>query len=105
MAEQFLQAAQVGAAGQQMRRKAVAQRVRRRAFGEAQARARALHRAADDRRRQWPSPLSAEQRRVGGEVVGAQSDIGMDALAYRGQQRHDPRLAALAGNAQRLAER
>ena len=58
--------AQVAAGGQQMRRERVAQRVRRRAFGQAQRAPQILHQPLHDARVQ---PLAARAEELGIEAV------------------------------------
>ena len=63
----------------------------------------AAHRPADEVGVERPALGPDEQRRVAGQRIGAQRDIGVDRLAHRRDQRHDPGLAALAGDPHRLA--
>ena len=53
-----------------------------------------------------PPSRAAKQRRVARRPArGRARDIGLDRLAHLRQQRHDPRLVALAGHRDRLAQR
>ena len=61
MAEQFLQTAQIGAASEQMRRKTVAQRMRRRAFGQPQRAPRRPHTGPHDPGCQRPAARAEKQ--------------------------------------------
>jgi hypothetical protein len=100
MAEQFLDRAQIAAAGEEVRREGMAQRVRRRGFGQVERGAHLLHLALDDGRRERPA-LGAPEKRFGWvEVKGAEAAIVCDGGEGRGQDRDEPRLAALAGDAQ-----
>ena len=78
MAKQFLKAAQICPARKQMRGEAVAERMRCGPCRQPQSSPRHTHRAADDRRTEWPAARAPEQDFVTGESVRAKLAIGFD---------------------------
>ena len=100
MAEQFLDIAHAGAAGQQMRGEAVAQGVGGRRLGQAQGAAQLAQLALDDARIETPAARPDEQRAIGFEVIGAIGDVFVDGGADHGEQRRHALPAALAGDRQ-----
>ena len=105
MAEQFLDRAQVAAGAEQVRRKAVAQRMRRRGRRQAEITAQCLHLPLHQARMQRPAARADKQRLVRGEPIRTHGEIVGDRLAHRRQHRQLAGLAALAGDRQRLAGR
>ena len=117
MAEQLLDRAQVGAAVEQVRREAVAQRVRRGLARGAGALRPAPHPAAHVARRQPPAAAAQEQRRARlvprrrrgppSRRVRERRPGALEVVAQRGHRGladgHDARLAALALDPQLLA--
>ena len=78
-------------------------RVRRRGFGQAERAAQPRHRQLHDARRQRAALGADEQRAVVGQVVRTKRDISGDELLDLRQHRHHARLAALAGDGDRVA--
>jgi len=105
MAQQFLQAAQVGAAGEQVRRETVSQRVRRRAFGKPERAPRRTDACADHAGLERRAARTEEQRRILRDRPRTGVGIARHRTRHRGQDRNDARLVPLAGDAQRIAER
>ena len=67
--------------------------------GRLSARAQLAHLALDDRRLQRPAARAAKQQALRIEMVGAEPPVFGDGLVGDGKHRHQPRLAALAGDA------
>ena len=72
MAQKFLDAAQVAALGEEMRREGMAQGVRRGAVGQAQGAAQLLDRELDDARRKRAAARADEERSLRRNRVGAE---------------------------------
>ena len=85
VAEQLLDRAQVAAAAQEMSRKTVPQRVRRRTFGEAEQAAQRLHLPLHLARAESIAAGADEERAVAGKRIRTDRDIFGDRLAYRGE--------------------
>src|SRR5580692_3310662 len=103
VAEQFLDRADVAAAGEQVRGEGMPQRVRRCGLRQAERAAQPRHGELDEARRQRPALGADEQRPVVGQVEGTERDVIRDQLVDLRQQRHHALLAALSGDSQRVA--
>jgi len=101
MAEQFLDGAQIAAAGQKMGGEGVAQCMWGRRIGQAEGASQLLHLSLDDGRLQWATAGAAEKGLLIGQMVGADIAVTGDRLGNDAQERHDTGLAALALDAQR----
>src|SRR5262245_25877069 len=99
MAEQFLDSAQIPATAEQVGGEGMAQRMRRRGVGQVEGGTQLAHLALHDRGLEWPATRTAEQQAFGVEMVGTQSPVFRDRLVCGGKDRHQPRLAALASDA------
>jgi len=103
--QQFLDRAEIAAAAEQMRREAVAQRVRGCCFGEAEGVAQCLHLALHDPRVERPAPRADKKRAIGRERVRAGGELIGDGVAHRRQDRDEPLLSSLAGDRDQIAAR
>src|SRR6516225_8124489 len=79
MAQKLLDRAQIAAPPEKMRREGMAQRMRRRGFGQAERPAQALDRELNDARRQRTALGADEQGLFGAERIGAKFEIGFNA--------------------------
>src|SRR5258708_36714759 len=100
VAQELLDAAEIAAAREQVSCEAVAERVRRRGLGQAQERAQPLHLALNQARIERPAPHAHEEWTLCSQTMRAECQILGDSLAHRREYRHEPCLAALAGEAE-----
>ena len=100
MAKQCLDRAEIRPRREKMRRKSVAQSVRRCRIRQAQQAAQPLDEPLDQARVQRAALRPPEQRLCTRQRVRALFRIEIDRVAYRWYQRHDPYLTALAGDPQ-----
>src|ERR1700675_3004006 len=96
VAEQFLDRADVAAAGEQVRGEGMPQRVRRRGLRQAERAAQPRHGELDDARRQRTALGADKQRAVVGQVEGTERDVIRDQLGDLRQQRDHALLAAFS---------
>ena len=96
MAEQVLDGSQVASPSQKMGGERMAERVRRRGFGQAERAAHPRHRQLHDARRQRAAFRADEQRAGRLEDKGAERQIILDRLAHRSDDRRRAGLLALA---------
>ena len=88
MAQKFLNCPQIAACRQQVRGKAVAQRMRRGRGGQAKLRAGLFHRQRNQARVQRATAQATKQGFVARQIIGAQRDIACDGLLRGGQGWH-----------------
>src|SRR6202034_366611 len=98
MAEQVLDGSQVASPSEEMRGEGMAQRMRRRGFGQAERAAHPRHRQLHDAWRQGSAFRADEQRAGGLERKWAKRQIVLDRLANRRNDRRRAGLLALADN-------
>ena len=105
MAQQFLDRAQVAAAGEQVGGEGMAERVGSRRVRQAERRPQAPDQQLHDPWIEAPALLADEERPGRRERVRAEGKIAVDRLAHDRQDRQEALLVALAGDHQRRAER
>ena len=98
MAQKLLDGAQIAAAGKKVGGETMPKRVWRRRFGKAERRPQAPHLPLGDARVQSFAAGADEQRAVAAQGMGAGGEIVVDGDDDDGQDRHQPLLAALAGD-------
>ena len=103
MAEKLLYSAQITAPRQQMRRKAMAQRMRRGAIGQAERAAELLHFKLYDTRRQHTAARAAKNTGIWVDTIWVEFSITVHRFRDDRQNRDKPRLAAFARNCQRIS--
>ena len=81
MAQELLDAAQVAAAGEEVGREGMAQRVRGRGIRQAERAAQRLDGELDDARRERAAAGADEQRALGRQRVGAEAQVCLDRRA------------------------
>ncbi len=105
VAEQLLDGPEIAAAGKQVGGEAVTQRVRRRRLRQAQERPQPAHLPLHHAGIEGTAADADEQRGVGCDRMRAYRQIGAEGLADDGEHRHQPLLAALAGDHHGVARR
>ncbi|ENN89583.1 hypothetical protein RHSP_59864 [Rhizobium freirei PRF 81] len=100
VAKQLLDGAQIATTGQEMGGEGMTKRMRCGRIRQAESAAQLLHAVLDDARLQLAAAGAAKERTVRIEMVGANLAVVIDRLDNDRQQRHQPRLVALAGDAQ-----
>ena len=97
MAEQFLNGAQIAATAEQVRCEEW-RSARRRRIRQVQRSAQFAHLALDHRRLQRPAARTAKQQTLRIEMMRAKPTVFRDRLVGDWKHRHEPRLAAFAGD-------
>ena len=103
MAEQFLDGPQIAAARQEMRRKGMAQGMRRRRRRQAERAAQTFDGELDDARRQRAAFGPDEQRSLRRKPIGTEVEIGLDPACHSSQNGDGARFAAFADHGQAVA--
>ena len=98
MAKQFLNGAQIAPCIKQMGCKAVPQRVRCSAWGQAKLHPRFLNNQCNDARVQRAAANAAKKRRIGCQFIRAQVGIARQCVACSGQDGQFAFLIALAAH-------
>src|SRR5262245_48500553 len=102
--QELLDGAKVAAGAQEVRGEGVAERMRRYAVGEPQLMAQLAYALLHDGGIEWPAARAQEEGVAGAErlEVGAGIAVGDQGLDGLRQERHQPGLVALAGDAERV---